>query len=94
MLALGIGQHHGARDAVEHVGRRRAAPPCSSQVYQVALTLARCATSSRRRPGRSPPRQLKAERGGIELRAAVPQIGAERMRSTAEAVILLVIIPV
>src|SRR5471030_2261240 len=25
--------------------------PCSSQVYQVALTLARCATSSRRSPG-------------------------------------------
>ena len=45
----------------------------------MALTWARCATSSRRRPGRAPARQLKAERGGIELRPPIPQIGAQRM---------------
>ena len=44
--------------------------PCSSQVYQVGLILARCATSSRRspgvrrRPGESRTRRDRASRGG------------------------------
>ena len=35
MLALDVGQHQRACDAVEHVGRGAPPRPCSSQVYQV-----------------------------------------------------------
>jgi hypothetical protein len=44
MLALDIREHQSARDPIEHVRRGRAAAALFSM-------LARCATSSRRRPG-------------------------------------------
>ena len=61
-----------ARAAIRSSTSAEGAPPrpCSSQVYQVGLILARCATSSRRRPGvrRRPPqsrrRPDRAWRGG------------------------------
>ena len=51
MLALDLGEHEGARDAIEHVSRGRSASPLLEPCIPVGLMLARWATSSRRSPG-------------------------------------------
>ncbi len=80
MLALHIGQHHGAGDAVQHIGGRRAAAsllqpgvPGGADIRALRHFLAPKA----RRP---PPRQRKAERRRIELGAAILQIIPKRVR--------------
>src|SRR6201996_672256 len=79
MLALHVGQHHRARNAIEHIRRRcPAAPllqpgvPCRADIRALSDFLAPQA-------GRTPSPQRKAERGGIEPGAAIPQIGAEQV---------------
>src|SRR5580700_569895 len=77
VLALDFRQHQGARDAVEHVGRRRAASslfePCVPRCTDVGALSHFFAPQS----GRSPACQWKAERRRIEFRAAVLQVGTE-----------------
>src|ERR1700730_11774398 len=77
MLALDVRQHQGAGDSVEHVsGWRNAAPlfeprvPSRTDVGALRNLLAAQAegTATLRR---------KTERGRIELRPTVPEIGAE-----------------
>jgi len=41
MFALPFGQHHGAGDAIQHIGGGRTAPALLSQVYQWRSLLAR-----------------------------------------------------
>src|SRR5580698_7600083 len=77
VLALDFRQHQGARDAVEHVGRRRAASslfePCVPRCTDVGALSHFFAPQS----GRSPACQWKAERRRIEFRAAILQVGTE-----------------
>jgi len=51
MLTLDIRQHQGLRNPIEHVCRGRAAASLFEPCVPGRLILARCATSSRRRPG-------------------------------------------
>src|SRR5580693_4540449 len=77
VLALDFRQHQGARDAVEHVGRRRAASslfePCVPSRTDVGALSHFFAPQS----GRSPACQRKAECRRIEFRAAILQVGAK-----------------
>ena len=74
VLALDIGQHEGARDAVEHVGRRRAAPPLLEPCVPGRADVGALRHFLAPEPGRAATSRRKAESGGVELRAAVPQI--------------------
>src|SRR5579875_2495752 len=80
MFALHVGQHHGASNAVEHIGGGRTTAsllqpsvPCSAHVRALRHLFA---SKSRG----SPPPQGKAERRRIELGAAIPKIGPKRVR--------------
>src|SRR5882724_3954683 len=77
MLALNIGQHHCAGDAIEHIGGGCAAAP----LLQPGVP-GRADTRALRHffPPKSrspPPLQRKAKRRGIELGASILQIGSE-----------------
>ena len=79
MLALDIRQHERARDPIEHVGRGRAAAslfePCVPGRADVGALRHFLAAQA----GRAATLRRKAERGRIELRAAVLQIGPEQV---------------
>src|SRR5258708_23546045 len=77
MLALNIGQHHCAGDAIEHIGGGCPAAP----LLQPGVP-GRADTRALRHffPPKSrspPPLQRKAKRRGIELGASLLQIGSE-----------------
>ena len=78
MLALGLGQHQPAGDAVEHVGRRRAAAallqPGVPGRADVGALRDLLAAQARRAPA-----AREAEGGRVEPRAAIPEIGAEQI---------------
>ena len=79
MFALDVRQHQGAGNAVEYIRRGRAAPPLFQPGVPGGLIFARCATSSRRRPGVRRRVKGQAERGGIELGTAILQIVPEQV---------------
>ena len=79
MLALDLGQQQRARDAVEHVGRRRAAAPLLQPGVPGGADVGALRHLLAAQARRAPPRQRQAERGRIEPRAAVLQVGAERV---------------
>jgi len=78
VLALDVREHQRAREAVDHVSRGAPPRPCSSQVYHVALTLARCALLRAGVPACAAV-STEAERRRIELPAAILQVGAEQI---------------
>ena len=96
VLALDVGQHQGARDAVEHVGRGRAAAPLFEPCVPGRADVGALRHFFAPQSGRSPACQRKAECRRIEFRAAILQVGcqADCRRRLASMLILLGNIPV
>ena len=80
MFALHVGQHHGAGDAIQHVGGGRAAAPLLQPGVPGGAHIGALRHFFAPKSRRSPPLQRKAECRGIELGAAIPQIGPKRVR--------------
>ena len=78
MLALDIRQHEGARDAIEHVRRWRAATslfkPCVPSWAYIGALRHLLATQTRRAPTLGG----QAERGRVKLHPPVPEIGSQQ----------------
>ena len=77
MLALDVGQHQRARDAIEHVGRGRPAAPLFQPGVPGRADVGPLRHFLAAQAGRAAALRREAERGRIELGAAVPQIGPE-----------------
>ena len=77
MLALDVGQHEGASDAIEHVGRGRAAPPLLEPGVPGRADVGALRHFLAAQAGRAAALRGKAERGRIELRAPILQIAPE-----------------
>ena len=88
MLALDLGQHEGARDAIEHVSRGRAAAPLLEPCVPGRADVGPLGHFLAAQSGRAATLRGKAKRGRIELRAPVLQIDrragsrAQRVRSS------------
>src|SRR5690349_1828223 len=67
--------------------------PCSSHVYQVTLTLARCATSSRRRPGVRRRVAGRPSASGLTLARRARKYVPSAVPLAVASVMLLVAIP-
>src|SRR5579872_6043636 len=80
MLALDVGQHHGAGDAIQHVGGRRTAASLLQPGVPGGAHIRALRHLFAPKPWRSPPLQRKAECRRIELGAAIPEIGPKRVR--------------
>ena len=89
MLALDIGQHQGARDAVEHVGRGRAAAPLLEPGVPGRADVGAARHFLAPQARRAAALGGKAERGGVELGAAVAQIAAKKISGAGCSLILL-----
>ena len=79
MLALDVRQHQGARDAVEHIGRRRTAAPLFEPRVPGGADIGALRHFLATQSGRSPACHRKAERRRIELGAAILQVGAKQI---------------
>jgi hypothetical protein len=77
MLALDIGQHERAGDAIEHIGRRRAAAPLFERGVPGGADVGPLRHFLAAQAGRSAALGGEAEGGRIELDAAILQIGPE-----------------
>ena len=77
VLALDVGQHQRARDAIEHVGRGRAAAPLFEPGVPGRADVGALRHFLAAQAGRAATLRGKAERGRIELGAAILQIGSE-----------------
>ena len=94
MLALDVGQHQRAGDPVEHVGRGRAAAALFEPGVPGRADIGALRHFLAAQAGRAAALRRKAERGRIELRAAVLQIGRRAGSRRARcSLILLAIIP-
>ena len=80
MLALRVGQHHRAGNAIEYVGGRRTAAPLFQPGVPGGAHIGALRHLLAPQPRRSPPLQRKAEGRGIELGAAIPEIGPKLVR--------------
>ena len=77
MLALDLGQHERARDAIENVSRGRAAPPLLEPRVPGRADICPLGHLLAAQSGRAAALRGKAKRSRIEFRAPVFQIAAE-----------------